>query len=280
MSGDDGVFVLVGTPIGNLGDLSPRAIDALRHADVVACEDTRRTGRLLAHAGIDAAGPLRAVHAHNEAAEADRIADEVGRGLRIAYVSDAGMPGLSDPGQRIAAACLAAGAVIDVVPGPDAVVTALVLSGLPTDRFVFEGFLPRKGKERAARIASLAAEPRTSVLYESPHRVAATLADLAAACEAGREVAVLRELTKLHQDAYRATLHEAAVLAASFPSRGEHVVVLGGAPVLAPVVTDDEIRASLRRSRDGGASVRDASAEVAAALGIPRRRVYDLATER
>jgi len=273
------MFVLVGTPIGNLGDLNARAVDALRIADVVACEDTRRSGRLLAHAGVDAAGRLRAVHAHNEAAEAVRIVAEVGRGRRVVYVSDAGMPGLSDPGQRIAAACLAAGQPVDVVPGPDAVVTALVLSGLPTDRFAFEGFLPRQGRPRGARIAALAAEPRTVVLYEAPRRVAATLADLAAACGPDRGVAVLRELTKLHQDAYRGPLGAAAALAASFPSRGEHVVVLAGAPVRAVEVTDDEVRQAVRRARDAGASARDASAQVAAALGIARRRVYELAVE-
>jgi 16S rRNA (cytidine1402-2'-O)-methyltransferase len=274
-----GALVLVGTPIGNLGDLTPRAVEALRRADVVACEDTRRTGRLLQHAGIEAGGRLRAVHAHNEAVEAARIVDDVAAGRRVAYVSDAGMPGVSDPGQRIAAACIARGQVVDVVPGPDAVVTALVLSGLATDRFVFEGFLPRKGRERRARLADLGDEARTVVLYESPHRIAATLADLRAACGRERPVAVLRELTKLHQDAFRGSLDAAAGLAAAFPARGEHVIVLAGAPASSAPVGDDTVRAALREALDRGASVRDASAEVAATLHLPRRRVYALAVE-
>jgi 16S rRNA (cytidine1402-2'-O)-methyltransferase len=274
-----GVLVLVGTPIGNLGDLSPRAIDALRVADVIACEDTRRTGRLLVHAGVDAAGRLRAVHAHNEAEEARRLVAAVAAGQRVAYVSDAGMPAINDPGARLVAACIDAGLAVDVVPGPDAVTTALVLSGLPTDRFGFEGFLPRKGKERRARVAAVAAAVHTVVLYESPHRVAATLADLRDACGAERPVAVLRELTKLHQDGFRGGLGAAAALAAAFPPRGEHVLVLGGAPAVAPEVDDDTVRAALRDARARGASTRDASAEVARVLGLPKRRVYDLATD-
>jgi 16S rRNA (cytidine1402-2'-O)-methyltransferase len=280
MTGTDraGELVLVGTPIGNLGDLSPRAVDALRGADVVACEDTRRTGGLLAHAGIPAAGRLRAVHAHNEATEAARIVGEVGAGARVAYVSDAGMPGISDPGQRIAAACLAAGLAVDVVPGPDAVVTALVLSGLASDRFVFEGFLPRKGRERRARIDALVVEERTVVLYESPRRVAATLVDLRDACGAERGVAVLRELTKLHQEALRTSLGEAAAVAADAVGRGEHVIVLAGAAPVAVTVSDDDLRAALQRARAAGSSARDAAATVARELGVPKRRAYDLAT--
>ena len=276
----NGLLVLVGTPIGNLGDLTPRAVEALRAADVIACEDTRRTGKLLAHAQVEAAGRLRAVHAHNEAAEARRVVDQVAAGRRVAYVSDAGLPGLSDPGQRLAAACLAAGLEVDLVPGPDAVTTALVLSGLPAKRFVFDGFLPRKGADRRERIAALGAETRTAVLYESPHRVAATLADLRDACGPDRPVAVLRELTKLHQDVYRGPLGDAAALAAAYPSRGEHVIVLAGASGEIPPVDDDVVRAALAEARARGLSARDASAEVAQTLGVPKRRAYALATER
>lgn len=279
-SAGTGALVLVGTPIGNLGDLTPRAVDALRSADVIACEDTRRTGKLLAHANVDPAGRLRPVHAHNEAAEARRIVDEVAAGRRVAYVSDAGLPGLSDPGQRLAAACIAAGLDVDLVPGPDAVTTALVLSGLPAARFVFDGFLPRKGPDRRARVTALAAETRTAVLYESPHRVAATLADLRDACGPERSVAVLRELTKLHQDVYRGTLGDAAGLAAAYPSRGEHAIVLAGASGETAPVDDDVVRAALADARARGLSARDASAEVAQALGVPKRRAYALATER
>src|SRR5436309_1083333 len=187
---DAGALVLVATPIGNLGDLPPRAVDVLRDADLIAAEDTRRTRALLSHAGIPAAGRLRAVHAHNEREAARMVVAAVESGRRVAYVTDAGMPGISDPGERLVRACLDHGLQVDVVPGPSAVLTALVLSGFPTGRFVFEGFLPRRAGARRERIATLVAETRTVVLYESPKRVHATLAALLAACGPLREVAV------------------------------------------------------------------------------------------
>ena len=158
-------LVLVATPIGNLGDLAPRAVETLRAADLIAAEDTRRTRGLLTHAGIPAAGRLRAVHAHNERRGAEWIIDAIRDGKRVAYVTDAGMPGISDPGAELVRACLDAGLAVEVVPGPSAVLTALVLSGLPTERFVFEGFLPRRGPTRRERIAALVTEPRTTVLF-------------------------------------------------------------------------------------------------------------------
>ena len=167
--------MLVATPIGNLGDLSPRAVEVLRDADVIAAEDTRRTRALLTHAGVPAAGRLRAIHAHNERAGAQTVVDVVSSGKRVAYVTDAGMPGVSDPGERLVRACLDAGLAVEVVPGPSAVLTALVLSGFPTDRFVFEGFLPRRGPARRERIAALVGERRTTVVFEAPSRVLATL---------------------------------------------------------------------------------------------------------
>ena len=179
--GSPGRLVLVATPIGNLGDLSPRAVQTLATADVVAAEDTRRTRALLTHAGVPAAGRLRAVHEHNEQESAAWVVDMVQEGSDVAYVTDAGMPGISDPGARLVRACLDAGLPVDVVPGPSAVLTALVLSGFPTDRFVFEGFLPRRGLDRRERIAALVPETRTVVLYESPKRVHATLTQLLAA---------------------------------------------------------------------------------------------------
>ena len=260
-----GALVLVGTPIGNLGDLTPRAVQELRDADVIACEDTRRTRTLLSHAGVPAMNRLRAVHAHNEAEAATRVVDEVTRGLRVVYVSDAGMPGVSDPGARLVDACARAGLDVLVVPGPSAVLSALVVSGLPTERFVFEGFLPRRGKDRKERIAALAVEPRTVVLYESPRRVAATLAELGEACGSERRVAVARELTKLHEAVFRGTLAEAVDHVAAPEPRGEHVIVLEGAPEIAADVTDDDLRAALRAALAGGLSVRDAAATVAAA---------------
>src|SRR5262249_23502818 len=184
-----GALALVGTPIGNLGALSPRAIEVLRSADVIAAEDTRRTRVLLSHAGIPAGRRLRAVHARNEAAQAPRIVDEVRSGARVAVVTDAGMPGISDPGGVLVRDCLDAGLPVEAVPGPSAALTALVLSGLPADRFVFEGFLPRKGRARAERLSAVARESRTTVLFEAPTRVRTTLVDLAGACGGQRPVA-------------------------------------------------------------------------------------------
>ena len=272
-----GSLVLVGTPIGNLGDLSPRAVEELRTADVIAAEDTRRTRALLTHAQIPAGRRLRAVHARNEAAAAERIVGEIRGGDRVAVVTDAGMPGISDPGAQLVRACLDAGLPVEAVPGPSAALTAVVLSGLPSDRFVFEGFLPRKGRARAERIAGLADEPRTTVLFEAPGRVRGTLADLAAACGPHRPVTVARELTKVFEDVWRGTLGEAARDAERTEPRGEHVVVVGPAPEPAPP-GDAEIEAAVRAALADGRSARDAASDVANALGVPRRRAYDAAT--
>ena len=272
-----GRLVLVGTPIGNLGDLSPRAVEALADADLVCCEDTRRTGRLLQHAGVRAAA-LRVVNDHTEVAAVAEVVARLERGERVAVVTDAGMPGISDPGERLVAAAVAAGAVVEVVPGPSAAITALVASGLPAGRFAFEGFLPRKGSGRTQRIAEVAAERRTVVLYEAPHRLSRTLADLATACGGERRVALARELTKLHEEVWRGTLAEAVAHTDDVEPRGEHVVVLDGAPAPAEV-TDDEVRAALAAARAAGASTRDAVAEAVARLGVAKRRAYDLATD-
>lgn len=269
------MIVLVGTPIGNLGDLSPRAVEALASADVVYCEDTRHSRKLLTHAGIHGA-TLRSLHEHNEAERIDEVVAAVRAGQTVAVVSDAGMPGISDPGARLVAAAVAEGVPLTVVPGPSAALSALVASGLPTDRFCFEGFLPRAGKERRRRLEALATEPRTSVVFESPNRVAATLGDLAAACGGERRVAVARELTKLHEEVWRGTLADAVAWAAD-PVRGEVVVVLGGAPEQAAVVPDDVLREALSERLAAGERVRGAVDAVAAELGVPRRRAYDLA---
>jgi 16S rRNA (cytidine1402-2'-O)-methyltransferase len=268
--------VLVGTPIGNLGDLTPRAVEALAGADLVCCEDTRRTGRLLQHAGVRAS-ELRVVNDHTEDRAVADVVARVGRGEVVAVVSDAGMPGISDPGERLVAAVAGAGLTIEVVPGPSAAVTALVASGLPAGRFVFEGFLPRKGSGRAERLRAVAAERRTVVLYEAPHRVARTLSDLVQACGGDRRVVLARELTKLHEELWRGSLAAAVDQVAAIEPRGEYVLVLDGAPVPAES-TDADIVAALDRARAVGATTRDAVAEVAAELGVPKRRVYDLAT--
>ena len=272
----DGRLVLVGTPIGNLGDLSPRAAAALASADVVCCEDTRRTGRLLQHIGVRVPS-LKVVNDHTEERATTEVLDRLSRGESVVVVSDAGMPGVSDPGERLVAAAIAAGHLIDVVPGPTAAISALVASGLPAGRFVFEGFLPRKGSGRTGRLSELAGEQRTVVLYEAPHRVARTLADLAATCGGDRRVVLARELTKLHEEHWRGTLDEAVARVAEIEPRGEYVLVLDGA-VPPPVATDEMIVDALAQARAGGASTRDAVAAVVDRLGVAKRRAYDLAT--
>jgi 16S rRNA (cytidine1402-2'-O)-methyltransferase len=271
-----GSLLLVATPIGNLGDLSTRAADALRDADVIAAEDTRRTRALLSHLGVPAAGRLRSVHAHNEQESAEWVVEAVRAGKQVAYVTDAGMPGISDPGERLVRACVESGLAVDVVPGPSAVLMALVLSGFPTDRFVFEGFLPRRGVERRERIAALVPESRTVVLYESPRRVHATLTQLLGACGPLREIAVARELTKLHQEIWRGTLEHAVGHVELSEPRGEHVIVLAPAAP-PPAANDDEVDAHVTAALAEGLSTRDAAARVARDLGVPRRRTYDAA---
>lgn len=271
-----GALVVVGTPIGNLDDLSPRAVEALGAADVVACEDTRRTGRLLAAIGVEPPA-MMVVNEHTEPSAAARIVERIRAGARVALVTDAGMPAVSDPGSIVVGAVADAGLETSVVPGPTAASAALAVSGLAVGRWVFEGFLPRTGSARRARLAEVAAETRATVLYEAPHRVVRTFADLLGVCDPARAVVVARELTKLHEQVYRGTLAEAAAWLAEREPRGEFVVVLAGA---APprAASDDEIRAALDAELSRGASTRDAVARVTDRLGVPKRRVYDLAT--
>jgi 16S rRNA (cytidine1402-2'-O)-methyltransferase len=253
-----GKLVLCGTPIGNLEDLSPRAERVLREADVVACEDTRHTRKLLTHFGIR----VRDLVSYNEANERRRAQDLVARvsaGEVVVVVSDAGMPGVSDPGYHVVRACIEEGLPVEVVPGPSAAVAALILSGLPPARFVFEGFLPRKASERRRHIGELAAERRTVVLYESPHRLA-----------------VCRELTKMHEEVRRGPLGVLASWARDHPPRGEVVVVVGGA------VHDHreappppELAARARSLMAAGADRKSAMQEVARASGVPKRDVFD-----
>ncbi len=273
---EPGRLVLVGTPIGNLGDLSPRAVEALTTADTIACEDTRRTRVLLSHLGLPAGRRLLAVHDHNEAAEVTRVLERLDKGERVVVVTDAGMPGISDPGERLVAAAAAAGHPVDVVPGPSAMVAALVVSGLSTGRFCFEGFLPRKGSARAQRLREVAADQRTTILFEAPHRVRQTVADLAGAAGDLRRVAVVRELTKLHEEVWRGTLAGAVDHLASKDPRGEYVIVLDRAPP-PDLAGDADVDAALRARLGAGTDKRTAIAEVTAALGVPKRVVYDIA---
>ncbi|HEX9682834.1 MAG TPA: 16S rRNA (cytidine(1402)-2'-O)-methyltransferase [Acidimicrobiales bacterium] len=269
-----GRLVLVGTPIGNMGDLAPRAAEALANADVVACEDTRHTGRLLQRAGISVPR-LLSFHEHNEAARADEIIALLDDGQTIALVSDAGMPTVSDPGQRLVTAVGAAGHEVTAVPGPTAAVTALAVSGLPAERWVMEGFLPRQGRERSERMAAIAGEPRTTLIYESPRRLGRTLSDLLAVADHDRRVVVCRELTKLHEEVWRGALGDAVQRWAGVDVKGEVVVVVG--PAVAEEVDDDEILAALTRARSDGLSARDAAARVSEDLAVARNRVYRMA---
>ena len=273
-----GSLVLVATPIGNLGDLSPRAVVELGRADAIACEDTRRTGRLLAHAGVSAP-KLLTVNDHTEVGAVGDILARLDRGERVAVVTDAGMPGISDPGERLVAAAAEAGHTIEVVPGPSAAVTGLVVSGLAAGRFVFEGFLPRKGSGRSERLVELAGERRTIVLYEAPHRLARTLTDLTAALGAERSVVLARELTKLHEEVWRGSLGDAVARCVDVEPRGEYVVVVAGAPAPA-AATDDELAAAVAAEIGAGRTTRDAVALVSGRYDVSRRRVYDLANQR
>jgi 16S rRNA (cytidine1402-2'-O)-methyltransferase len=274
-----GELAVVSTPIGNLGDVTARAVAVLTSADRILCEDTRRTRILLSALGIPGAGRLVSLHEHNEDGRIASVVAEVVGGAQVALVCDAGTPGISDPGQRLIAAATEAGVCVTAVPGPSALLAALVVSGLPTDRFCMEGFVPRKGRERDAALAALAAEERTSVLYEAPGRLGALLSSMAEVMDPERRVCVCRELTKLHEEVWRGTLAEAAERWSDAEVRGEIVVVLAGAvPEVAAEVDDETVLAHLAGSLASGLSRRDAARAAADELGVPRRRAYEAAS--
>lgn len=263
------MIILAATPIGNLGDASARLVEALNNAEVIASEDTRTTIHLMRALGVENRPRLIALHEHNEVEKAAELV-QLARSTDLLVLSDAGMPAISDPGFPLVAAAAAAGVTVTAIPGPSAVLTALALSGLPTDRFAFEGFLPRKG--RLPALKALAREPRTLVFFESPHRIGAALADVATAFGADRRVAVCRELTKLHEEVARGT---AAELAERFSdgARGEIVIVVEGAAAVA-----SDLPTGIARVLElvaGGAKLKEASAEVADATGLSRRELYE-----
>jgi 16S rRNA (cytidine1402-2'-O)-methyltransferase len=272
-----GQLVVVATPLGNLGDISRRALELLASADVVYCEDTRHSRTLFSANDIPVHGRLRALHEHNEASLCEEVVGRVQNGEVVVLISDAGTPGISDPGSRVVAAVSEAGLVVTTAPGPSAVIAALTISGLATERFCMEGFVPRKRGEREALYAQWARETRTIVFYESPQRLAATLAELAEHF-GSRRVAVAREITKLHEEVVRGTVRDVAGIIATRDVLGEVVVVLEGA-AQAPVVDDETVRAALREQLASGVSVRDAVASVADALGTSHRIAYQLALE-
>lgn len=271
-----GQLWLVSTPIGNLGDLPPRAVSTLQACALICCEDTRHSGKLLSHAGV-AGVRLAIANEHTEDARSAEVLDLLVAGRDVAVLTDAGTPGISDPGARLVRAAIDAGHRVSAVPGPAALVMGLVLSGFDATRFVFEGFLPRSGKDRKKRIAEIASERRTVVLYEAPHRVQRTVADLMAACGSERQVALARELTKLHEETWRGSLADAVAHVAETAPRGEYVVVVASAAQEIVTATDEAISDALRMALAGGADRRTAIATVTAATGATKRRVYDLA---
>jgi 16S rRNA (cytidine1402-2'-O)-methyltransferase len=271
-----GRFVLLGAPLGNPADASAHFRSVLASADLVAAEDTRKLARLARDLQVTISGRVVSYFEGNERARTPYLVAAARDGGCVALVTDGGMPAVSDPGYRLVAAAYAAGVPVTAVPGPSAVTTALALSGLPCDRFCFEGFPPRRAAARRTRFAALAAEPRTLVFFEAPHRIAATLADLAAGFGGDRPAALCRELTKPHQQVRRGGLAELAEWAAAEPPRGEITLVVGGAPAGAGRPDDATLRAAVAAERAAGASHRDAVAIVAREHGLPRREVYQL----
>ncbi len=278
MGAPRGTLFVVATPIGNLGDLTPRAAGVLREAELVLAEDTRHTAQLLRACGIDREGrAMESLHEHNERERVPAIVARLKAGAQVALVSDAGTPLLSDPGMHLVAETARAGIEVVAVPGPSALTAALSIAGLPTDRFVFEGFLPAKRAARRERLALLAREPRSQVYYEAPHRIAAALTDLADSHGAERPAALARELTKKFETVYRGTLGELAAQAASDAAlaRGEIVLVVGGAPESAAVQAADAVQVLELLLRELPPS--QAARLAAQITGASRRELYERA---
>jgi 16S rRNA (cytidine1402-2'-O)-methyltransferase len=271
------MLILCGAPLGNPADASARLRRTLATAEVIAAEDTRRLVRLARDLDLQMPGKLISYFEGNEDKRTPDLVEQLQSGVTVALITDGGMPSVSDPGYRLVTAALAAGVPVSCVPGPSAVTTALALSGLPCDRFCFEGFLPRTGSARRSRLAELAHEPRTLVFFESPHRIAATLQDMMSAFGPGRAAALCRELTKTYEEVRRAELSELAQQSGDL--KGEITLVVAGAPaVQADDISDGELRAMVDEKVAYGLSRRDAVDAVSAAVGVPRKRVYAAAT--
>ncbi|MFC4910970.1 16S rRNA (cytidine(1402)-2'-O)-methyltransferase [Actinomadura gamaensis] len=274
MTADTGTLLLAAAPIGRPEDASRRLLAALADVPVVAAEDTRRLRRLAADLGVEITGRVLAHHEHNERASVDGLLAELLAGRDVLVITDAGMPGVSDPGYRLVRAAVSEGVPVTVLPGPSAVTTALVVSGLPTDRFCFEGFAPRKQGERARRFSSLADERRTMVFFESPRRLADTLAAMAEAFGRDRPAAVCRELTKTYEEVRRGTLAELAKWAAN-GVLGEITIVVGGAPERAGLSEPSDLAAAVADREAAGVARKQAIVEIAKENGLPKRVVYD-----
>ena len=272
-----GTLYLVPTPIGNLGDISKRAAEILSAVDFIAAEDTRVTVKLLNH--LEIKKPMTAYHRHNFDTAGPAVLDRLLAGESCALVTDAGTPGVSDPGEDLVALCAAAGVRVESIPGPCALTVALSVSGLPTARFVFEGFLPMNKKNRRARLDALAHEERTMIFYEAPHKLRDTLDDLAAAFGLDRPVAVCRELTKLHEEVIRTTLEDAVTRYAEQEPRGEFVLVAAGRPPQTEEGDEDAALARTEELRRAGLPLKAAAAQAAEEFGVKKRTLYNRALQ-
>ncbi len=267
-----GTLYLVATPIGNMADVSERCIKVLDGVDFVAAEDTRNSGLFLSRLGLHK--PMVSYHDHNRTQKGAEIVERLKCGESCALISDAGMPAISDPGEELVALCADAGVVVSIVPGPCAAVSALALSGLCTRRFCFEGFLPVSGKERKTRLSAVAAEERTTIIYEAPHRLTKTLSDLLSVCSPTRRISLCRELTKLNEEILRLTLETAVKYYESVSPRGEYVLVLDGAEPVVAEVSGESIAEHAARLMAEGMSRKDAIRRVSEERGIPKNQVY------
>lgn len=275
MDANAGTLYIVGTPIGNLEDMTVRAVRILQTVDLIAAEDTRHTGKLLHHFQIKT--PQISYHEHNRMIRVPELVAKLQQGLAIALVSDAGMPGISDPGYELVKACAEEGFTVVPIPGASAVIAALSASGLPSDRFIFEGFLPAKSQARRTHLEGLQSESRTIVFYESPHRLRATLQDLADVLGGDRKITLARELTKLHEEFWRGTTAEAIELHTKREPQGEYTIVVAGAEVVKVVLSESALRSELQSLLDQGISRSDASRQLAQQTSLPRRQIYQLA---
>jgi 16S rRNA (cytidine1402-2'-O)-methyltransferase len=270
----EGHLYIVPTPIGNLGDITLRAIEVLRISDILVCEDTREAKKLLSHLGIPSGNRLMVLHDHNEDTRMIKIAEEVENGKTVALMSDAGMPGIADPGIKVVAFLLENDLSVEVLPGPSAALTALVASGLPSYRFVFEGFIPRKGSKRFERLDEISKEHRTIIIYESPHRIKDTMNDLYGVCEPDRQVAIVRELTKMHEEVWRGTLEEAYSIMAVLEPRGEYVIILGTSEIQEPEIDYIAIERDVLILHDDKMSTRDIAELISQQHSISKKEAY------
>jgi 16S rRNA (cytidine1402-2'-O)-methyltransferase len=270
-----GILYLVGTPIGNLEDMTFRAVRILQTVDAIAAEDTRHTGKLLQHFQVSTA--QISYHDHNRHSRLPELLERLRQGKAIALVTDAGMPGISDPGYELVRACADEGITVVPIPGASAGITALSVSGLATDRFIFEGFLPAKGQERRDRLEALQSEARTLILYESPHRLRQTLQDLADELGSDRAIALARELTKLHEEVWRGSLGEAIAHYTNREPQGEFTLVIAGNELAEPLLSESALRAELQQLLNQGLTRSQASRQLAQKTSLSRRQIYQLA---